>query len=78
MINPRQLFVLRKMADDVAHVRFIAAMRESEVDVTFGQLEDVETAFTQIRRELALEGVKLGWIQVRSATSSSGLFHELG
>jgi prevent-host-death family protein len=42
------------MVDQLAHARFIAAMRESEHDVDTGQVQDIEQAFAEIRSELEL------------------------
>lgn len=44
----------QKMVDALAHAHFIAAMRESEVDVAEGRVEDVDKAFAGIRSELGL------------------------
>jgi hypothetical protein len=42
------------IADQHAHDRFIAAMRESEAAVKLGQVQDAETAFAEIRSEFKL------------------------
>ncbi len=44
----------QNMPDELAYVRFIAAMRESEASVNSGQVQDVDIAFAQIRNELGL------------------------
>ncbi len=44
----------QKMVDALEHARFIAAMRESEVDAAQGQVEDLDKAFSGIRNELGL------------------------
>ena len=42
------------MVDELDHVRFIAAMRESEAAVRNGQVQDIDQAFSEIRGELGL------------------------
>ncbi len=44
----------QSMVDELAHRRFISAMRESEVAVNAGQTEDLDVAFAEIRSELGL------------------------
>jgi hypothetical protein len=42
------------MVDELAHIRFIAAMRESEAVIKSEPLQDLESAFAEIRGELSL------------------------
>jgi len=44
----------QKMVDELEHRRFIAAMRESEVAVRNGEVQDLDQAFSKIRVELGL------------------------
>jgi len=44
----------QKMVDELAHSRFIAAMRESEAAVKRGQVQDLDQAFSEIRADLGL------------------------
>ena len=42
----------QQMVDELEHVRFIAAMRESEAAVRNGQVQDLDEAFSEIRSDL--------------------------
>jgi hypothetical protein len=42
--------------DELEHERFIAAMCESEVAVSDGEVQDLDEAFAAIRSELGLTG----------------------
>ncbi len=44
----------QKMVDELAHRRFIDAMKESEEDVRTGRHDDLDQAFSEIRDELGL------------------------
>lgn len=44
----------QNMMDELAQVRFVAAVRESEASVKAGRVQDVDAAFADIRNELDL------------------------
>jgi len=44
----------QQMVDELEHMRFIAAMRESEAAVRNGQVQDLDEAFSEIRSGLDL------------------------
>ena len=41
---------------ELVHARFLAAIKEGEADMRNGLVEDVDSAFAEIRRELGLIG----------------------
>ena len=42
----------QNMMDELAHARFVAAMRESEASVNAGLVQDVDAAFADVRSQL--------------------------
>src|SRR5260370_34497106 len=45
----------QQMVDELEHIRFIAAIRESEEDVKAGRVQDVDEAFDEISKARGLQ-----------------------
>ena len=44
----------QQMVEELEHARFMAAMREAELDKKNGNVEDIDIAFARIRNDLGL------------------------